>query len=387
MMRIRYYVFCIAFYRAVVITGMVVCLLVQPSALWAQQESAAKPDRKNAAWYYNKAVGLLRYPDSRETVNRIQEVIKVGWKDKDQELEEILKNNEPAFREFQKALPLKKCDFDFGRKYEYIIQKETPAHSKIRNLCRLLLLKGRHYERGRRLKEAAETYLSALTLAGHVAQDNTVVMKMLALVIEKETYAPFKDCIESGKLRRKDYLKIHDYLADYAVKHFSGAELIMLEEESFLSSMALMVDRYIEDSFPGNGAQGKEAEKAKIVALGEEIKSQSQLFADKYYGNFARAVTSNKDEEWEVASSELNVLIQEAKPKMEDISGVIKAMVADSKAQENGSAVDKQVAHKIVLTLLSFCIPNFKGMAEGYYETLIQLDELKSLALIQATKN
>ncbi|RKY39427.1 MAG: hypothetical protein DRP75_02135, partial [Candidatus Omnitrophota bacterium] len=88
----------------------------------------------------------MYYPKSREVINKIRGVIKEGWQE-DKELEELLNQNEISFREFRKGVLLKKCDFDFGKKYKYLIQKQALPLLKIRNLSNLLLLKGRYLEK------------------------------------------------------------------------------------------------------------------------------------------------------------------------------------------------------------------------------------------------
>lgn len=363
----------------------VFCFLTESLALAAQDTAVFKPDLKNAAWCYNLAFALIKYPDSKDLNNRITQVIQKGWQGQDKELDAVLKDNEPAFKEFKKALRLKRCDFDFGRKYKYLIQKEIPTYSKIRSLYRLNLLRARYDESKGRADEALEEYLYNLVFAKHIALDNTMMMRMISLVIEKETCAVFKDFLASAKLSRKKYLKVYDFLVEDERARFKPEELIEQEKNAFLSLMSMMVDTYIEDSNSQSSAQAGGEDKVKVLALGEEAKKQAEQLADMYYGNFSKAIRTNKQEDWDFAVNELNSLIKEAQPKVDDLSGFVKAVFSDS-MKETTDAVDKKLARKIVLTFLSLTIPNFRGIGEGYYSALSQLNELKSLALLKAAK-
>ncbi|MDD4907828.1 MAG: hypothetical protein PHJ00_02065 [Candidatus Omnitrophica bacterium] len=371
--------------RKIAAVLLAACLTAQPLVSFAQEAPVLKPDRRNAAWYYTQAFGLLKYPDSKDLNSRISRVIQKGWPDQDKELELVLKDNEPAFREFKKARRLKKCDFDFGRKYKYLIQKEIPTYSKIRSLYRLNLLRARHYESEGDDDKALDIYLSNLTFAGHLAQDNIMMMRMISLVIEKETCAAFEDFLNASKLSKKKYLKIYEFLAEEERARFQPGELIEMEKSAFLSLIAMLVDTYIADSDSQGSARVSDEERARVLALGGEVKKQAEQLADMYYGNFTKAIRTNDPQDWDFAVERLNSLIKEAQPKVEDLSGFVKAVFSDSTKDTSG-AVDKKLANKVVLTMLSLTIPNFRGIGEGYYSALSQLKELKSLVLIKAAK-
>ncbi len=355
------------------------CLFFQPLMSSAQQERAV-PDLKNAARLYNGAFELLKYPDSKDLNSRITLVIQKGWQSEDGDLEAVLKDNEPAFKEFMKAVRLKSCDFDFGRKYKYLIQKEIPTYSKIRGLYRLNLLRARFDESKGEYDDALKIYLSNLTFANHIAQDNVMMMRMISLVIKKETCAALQDFLSSAKLSKNKYRKVYDFLLEDERTRFKPQELIQAEKEVFLSLMAMLVDTYIADTYNQNNTQANSDDKAKAVVLGEEVKKQAGQLADKYYGNFIKAIQTSSPADWDFASDELNSLIKEAQPKAEDLGGFIKAVFTDS-LKDQVSAVDKKLANKIVLTMLSLTIPNFKGIGDGYYSAIAQMNELKSLVL------
>jgi hypothetical protein len=372
--------------RKIALSLLASCFLAQSTAFSAQGGQAViRPDLKNAAWCYNLAFALIKYPDSKDLNNRITQVIQKGWRGQDKELEAILKDNEPAFKEFNRALRQKRCDFDFGRKYKYLIQKEIPTYSKIRSMYRLNLLKARFYESKGRVDDALEAYISNLTFANHIAQDNVMMMRMISLIIEKETCVAFKDFLTSATLSKKKYLKVYDFLLEDERTRFKPEELIEMEKSAFLSLMAMLVDTYIEDSIRQSGAQASSEDKMKVITLGEEAKKQAEQLADMYYGNFSKAIRTNDPQDWDFAVDELNSLIKEAQPKVEDLSGFVKAVFSDS-SKGTSDAVDKKLANKVVLTMMSLTIPNFRGIGEGYYSAVNQLNELKSLALLKSGK-
>ncbi|MFA5116654.1 MAG: hypothetical protein WC486_05160, partial [Candidatus Omnitrophota bacterium] len=67
--------------RKIAAVLLAACLTAQPLVSFAQEAPVLKPDRRNAAWYYTQAFGLLKYPDSKDLNSRISRVIQKGWPD------------------------------------------------------------------------------------------------------------------------------------------------------------------------------------------------------------------------------------------------------------------------------------------------------------------
>ena len=210
----------------------------------------------------------------------MRRVIKNGWQE-DKELEELLNQNEVCFKEFKKGVLLKKCDFDFGKKYKYLIQKQPPPFLKIRNLSNLLLLKGRYLEKKGDFDKAIDLYLSLLTFALHISQDNSILSHLIALKIEKDICRILKDYLNSEKATKRNALKILNYLEDYKKQHFFMTQALEKEKEAFVSGLQMMVDNI-------NTEQFNTEERKKALEFGKEILKQGHLLANYYYGLFVK---------------------------------------------------------------------------------------------------
>lgn len=343
----------------------VVCLIITAN-LFAQQENTGL---ENAAVYYQKAMDLLKYPESTEVQNKLQGIINGGWKGEDKEIENILEENEPSLNEFQRGVLLKKCDFDFGKNYKYLALKQYPNILKIRKISNLLLLKGRHYEKEESFDKAIDIYLSIFTFARHISQDNSLVGKMLALAVEKNAYIPLNNYLNSKEINKGICQKILTYLEDYEKQHFPARELIEADKAFFVSTMQMSVDG-LNDKI--TQALLNVDRRNRGVALQNEVLRQAQAFADRYYGNFIKAIETNKDSDWEFAINEFNSLRKEV-GNTRDSNRTLYDFFGEAGNIE-------KIANKFVTISLSIFMPNFKKAADTYYLNLNNLSELISLA-------
>ncbi len=210
----------------------------------------------------------------------MRRVIKNGWQE-DKELEELLNQNEVCFKEFKKGVLLKKCDFDFGKKYKYLMQKHPPPFLKISHFSDLLLLKGRYLEKKGDFDKAIDLYLSLLTFTLHISQDNSILSHLIALKIEKDICRILKDYLNSEKATKRNALKILNYLEDYKKQHFFMTQALEKEKEAFVSGLQMMVDNI-------NTEQFNTEERKKALEFGKEILKQGHLLANYYYGLFVK---------------------------------------------------------------------------------------------------
>ncbi len=114
--------------------GVFLCILIGTNLMYAAEID-------NAAVYYSKAFDLQKYNESTELKDRMQKVIHKGWQGKDPELEQFIIDNEPALSEVVEGLKLDKCDFDYGRRYTYLVEKKTPHLAKVIRLANLMYRK------------------------------------------------------------------------------------------------------------------------------------------------------------------------------------------------------------------------------------------------------
>jgi len=341
--------------------------LIVSNIVLSAQKSTKNPIVENAAVYYSKAFNLLYYPKSMEVKNKIKIMIENGWQGEDKELEKLLNQNEICFKEFKKGVSLKKCDFNFGKKYKYLIQKELPPFLKIIHLSELLLLKGRYLERKGNYDEAIDIYLSLLTFSLHISQDNSTLSQIIALGIEKDTYMLLKNYLNSEKVTRKNALKILNYLENYEKNHFSIEDVVEKEKEIFISSVQMLVDKINVDK---NGE--------KILEFKKEILKQAHSLADYYYDLLMKAAKTNKERDWNVVYRKIQNLQKEV--KIAEISTGIIEDITKGRLKN----LNKKLASQIVKITLLISFPNIKKMVANYYLRVKELKELKLLANIKA---
>lgn len=358
---------------------LITIFIALPNRLFAQQETVNNAKEENAAVYYLKALDLIKYPESKEVASKISGIIKDGWQKDDKELEAVLTENESSFAEFNKGFVLQKCDFDFGKTYKYFHQKKFPSSSfqidKIKNLSKLLVLKGRYYEKQGNIPEAVDTYLSLLSFARHLSQYDSLVLKLMAMGVEVLPYGPIEAYLNSGSAQKETVLRIFSYLSDYEKEHFSPRELYDGEKHFFLSTVQLTVDKCKE-------RHSKETNK-DVIAINEAynnaILKQSYELADKYYGLLIKAAETNQEVDWKAFNNAMASLKNEFKIK--DFEDVVKAVakiqnLVDSTPGERTEIV----ASKVVKLILIMSIDSLPRATDNYYSTIKLLNEVKTLA-------
>ena len=144
-------------------------LITFPAIPSAQQRAHANTGVENAALYYSRAIDLLKYPDSVEIQDKLEGIIQHGWQAEHKELANILRQNKPCLNEVQIWSLFERCDFDFGKKYKYQVERELPPFDRVLRISDLLLLKGRYYEKQGASGKAAEVCLLSLRLSGHIS--------------------------------------------------------------------------------------------------------------------------------------------------------------------------------------------------------------------------
>ena len=351
-----------------------ICLIISPTGLFAQEIAVDNTETENAARYYSKAFDLLRYPESEAIASQLRGVIKNGWQKEHEELEKVLAENEACFTEFKNGLTFEKCDFNFGKKYKYLAQRELPPLLEIKNLSNLLLLEGRYYEKEEKSDKAIDVYLSSLSFSKHISQDNALVSKIIALAIEKGVYPLLRQYLGSGEIDKQTLIRTLDYLTRYEKEHFPAKKLVEAEKEFFISNIEMLRDETEEKAREEQGFNEKKREAAE--ALGKELIIQAQELAEGYYGNFAKAIETNEEADWNHATAELDTLIKtstSAISHIKDASGILyDAFTKDAE----GST--KLIARKVIALTLSIAIPDFKKAARSYYETSTALKDLNA---------
>ena len=328
---------------------------------------------ENAATHYLKTFELLKYPKSKEIGENLGKAIKNGWQKESQALEEILNKNEPTFVELEKALLIENCDFTFGKEYKYSAYKELPDLIEVKNLFNLLLLKGRYYENQNNTSKAIDTYLSALILAQQISQSDDLISKLVALTLEDRVYVLLGDYCIVREINLAEQEKISAFLEKYKKVHFLASELIECEKIFFISTMQILVDDIQEQAVEENLNNNNDKIKS-LETFRNQFMKQANGLTNKYYGNFAKAVETNKEEDWSFATNQLEAFRKETNSTVEmikDVGGILyKSITKDIKGY------NQAVTKKVVSIALSTAMPDFKKATELYYLTLKKLNLL-----------
>ena len=339
------------------------------------REAPSKIETDNAAVFYSNAFALLQYPTSQTLKDHIQATIKNGWRDENRALENILDQNTAALREFQKALSVERCDFQSGQENAYAIQKPGPPVIAIRNLSRLVLLSARQEERRGNVPSAIENYLSLFTVARHVAQDQSLVAKMMAVAIEEEVSAPLRGSIDSPHAGQSERQRIADVVGDYLAKRFPVSELIEPEREAFLSSLRLIAD--------GLQAQQPwtEEQKKKVQRFQDTLLQQAQILADRHYGLVRQAAESDREADWAAIDRELDTLKQELQRKYGgELSAQLEQLKEMAREVTKPDTLPEAIAAECAKLMLVVGFPNVRKGVTKYYEAGGNLKELALLA-------
>lgn len=348
-------------------------LLILAFYLFAQQENINKAETDNAAIYYTKAFELMKYPEAKEVRNKIRQIIENGWQ-ADPEIQGFITDNETSFANFYKGLILPKCDFTFGEKYRYLIQKKIPPFGKIRNLSNLLFLKARYCQKQKDFAQAVDICLFSLSFCRHISFDNTLVSKAMVLAIEKYSYMLLGDYLNSENINKELSQRILNYLEDYEKKHFLVQEIIEPEKESFISAIQLVADNPNEMK-DINGEEPSQEVKQKFKLFGNKAIEHARELTNKYFGYLIKAAETNKENDWEFAINEWNKFIEEVqntKPQLSD-------------AFLGKREFDEIYANKTVDILFAL-IPfmSYKEIVQRYYSNSGQLKELELSAKMKS---
>lgn len=360
-------------------TGMIivaVALLVMTGIILFHKPEYEISEKTNATHFYVKAFSLLVWPSPdlyRDFDRKAKDIIDNGWEGVDKDLENVLAKNQAAIDEFEKAVKLKKCDLTFGKEYKYLVDKEPPYLylKKGKKLSILVMLKGRHYETQQHFDKAINLYLSCLTLAQHVSQDNTTLSKGFAMLIEKKSCIPLRQYVDSEKARKETCLNIANYLMKYEKERFSLKEIVEDERKVFDSIVDRLVDGFQKET---QKAVESDPDRRKTETFIAEFRTRSKQLADKYYGGYAKAMESNDEADWKSVQSEVELLQESSIPAIRNRE--------ISKLLEEGftKVTPEETAKVAARGLLAMTIIKFQGLAESYHSNLKELEELKARA-------
>ncbi|MDD5259712.1 MAG: hypothetical protein PHD29_07075 [bacterium] len=308
----------------------------------------------NAAVYYSKAFDLQKYNESAEMKERIQKVIRKGWSGQDPELEQFILDNEAALKEVVEGLKLGKCDFDYGRRYSYIVEKKTPPLTKIMRLSTLFLLRGRYLESQDRSSAAVNDYFYALQIARQLALDMATISKLSALQIEERATPVIRDFINK-RANKKDAENAVNFLKGYLKDHFSMRQVVKDEKAMFLSTIKTITDKLAPD-----------------LAFKKEFVKEAGVLADKYYNLIADATDPGNQDLFAAVEREISSLRQELKGiDRQYLERIIKNEEKD---------LNKVTGTQVVKYLLVIGLPELKKTSAYYHGRIFDLRALQEAA-------
>lgn len=326
----------------------------------------------NAAAYYSKAFDLLKYPESKKLDKEISEIMQNGWLHENLEIKKLLEENESSIQEFQKGSAIGDCDFDFGKPPKYLFEKDFPAPTAWK-LFSIILLKGRYHERQSDFTSAVDLYLSALIYAQHISQDNLAISKATALMIEFWSLKPLKGYLNKKKIEKRLCEKISAHLGQYNVYRFAAKEIIEAQREETKSLLKMTADTFMIKVTEAYRHRPEIIEKA--AAFRKEFIIMAYQDIDYYYGNYIRAVETNKKKDWEFAISESEDFKKAAQAELNaDDEGALLHCFLDNLDNSNPKCTKK------IRMIFESVIPNYKNIIDQYNRSQTELSEVRSLA-------
>ncbi len=158
------------------------------------------PDDQNAAIEYIKAINLyVKPPDELDDLYRY--VMRNVWIDEADKLVPWLKENAPAIAAVREGAKKKDCRFPvFGEAGMSISSILLPHLSPLRNLGRLLVIRGKHLEHQKKYRQALDTYLVAAKMGYHLSREPILISGLVGIACDSIAAKHIQTCILRNRL-------------------------------------------------------------------------------------------------------------------------------------------------------------------------------------------
>lgn len=334
-------------------------------------------EERNAAFYYKKAFEQIQLPHfSGKQQDLVYRVLTQGWEN-DQELKEIaelLEKNQPAFEWLEKGIKETVCSFEQPAERYSLIKKSSIPIVELKNLFDLYLLQARVYQKQEQYQQALHICYSALTLAGQIAQEPSLIAKSLSMGMEQRSYLILKDIFSMEKLDAVNKQEAKAFLNGYKQRHFKAQQMVENEQDYFVAFSNVILDGLQHFQTKSDTDPARYSKKEIMV---REIRAYARIIAEYYYGNFIRAAESNRDTDWELAMTEMENLNNEIQPNIVKDAVEIGVLVYDTFTGRM-EEFNKNVAERIVKLMLAISFPNFRKITKQYYSAMAELDDLET---------
>jgi len=203
---------------------------------WQACKEYKKYKEDNAAFWYQKAFIKMYSLIGRNALEikfeRLDKVIREGWDSSlEREIIVLLNKMKPVIELFEKGTSLEKCDFKFSL-------EDPPPFTPFFHLAKLVILKGRYYQKEKDLKDAIDIYLKLLRYTRHLSREKKLGEVVASLVIIRDLLFPaLKEFAENKDLNESSYQRLLSFLDDLErglnLKKALERELKLLEESTF----------------------------------------------------------------------------------------------------------------------------------------------------------
>lgn len=149
------------------------------------------PMAENAYSNYKSAAELI-VPVDRENYYTLMGVLNRGWREENKNLEKLLSDNEPAFKEFQKGLEKEQCIFPPIKSTE---ERRAVLYclDRFKELVRLLTLKIQFRVYKKDYTKAVQNCLDLVKFGQHLEKTGNSFSKRIGMVIESNGYKNLRD--------------------------------------------------------------------------------------------------------------------------------------------------------------------------------------------------
>lgn len=304
----------------------------------SREENSAVSDRSesNAAAFYKEATeALAGVPEDFDS--KADGVIKNGWKEEDDGVEAILKENQKAMEIFKKAADVKYCDFTFGKPIKKTPVTPMPFPPNIFRLVKLVLLEARLYEKRDKWDLALDDYIIMLKCQQHFNhQENFVLISnMMAIYIQDLGYSALSQYISREGLTAWQCKKVLDALVRFK-RNRLGIERAFAEEKEMMGNI-------IQNSSEEEEQQGF------LKSISEEFSK----YIEEFFGYAAAAYKDNNQSILEEYKEKANGVKEEVRKAIEASNLDWDSLKDDIyKGQLSGKVSDPVLAGKILATVL-----------------------------------
>ncbi len=158
------------------------------------------PDDQNAAIEYVRGINLYVKP-SAELDELYQYVMRNIWIDEADKLVPWLQQNAPAIAAVREGANKKDCRFPvFGKAGMSISSILLPHLQYMRNLGRLLVIRGKHLEHQKKYREALHTYLVAAKMGYHLSKGPILISGLVGIAVDSIATKHIESCILRNRL-------------------------------------------------------------------------------------------------------------------------------------------------------------------------------------------